>query len=425
MLFFFSCLKLLDISVETVRATLLGSMGGKRGRSPSSSDDEKVTRKHGEPRKKTSSARKISNGALGKMERSAEAILSLNTPKKAEEIWAKVVPFQRKTTNADFDPNKMFKFITWNVAGLRGMLKKDVSALKDFLAAEQPDVLCLQETKLNVEDAAANAALGVVDGYAFVDHPCAYKKGYSGTRTYLRTSSMVTRLHARCTRGFALPSADASAGVSNTVTVEGAGDEEGRVLTTFLSSQDAAGAAAGPRLALVNTYVPNSGMGLDRLPHRIQTFDPLMREYLKKLDDWSGSHHRKSSGAAAAAEPALHGFIWTGDLNVAERDYDRYYAGTFKSMQECSGFTPEERTSFRQTMATTGAVDVFRQLYPSAGPSYTFWSMRINGRAKGLGWRLDYFVVSSRLVPFIVDCFPMPEVVKSDHCPVQLWMRKP
>ncbi|KPI85124.1 apurinic/apyrimidinic endonuclease-redox protein AP-endonuclease [Leptomonas seymouri] len=404
-------------------------MGGKRVRSPSASDGVKADGEGAAPLKRVSSLKRISNGSLGKMERSREALASLNTKKTEREIWEHVTPFQRTTTDADFDATKMYKVITWNVAGLRGVLKKDAAALKDFLAAEQPDILCLQETKLNVDDAAANAGLGVVDGYVFVDHPCAYKKGYSGTRTYMRTSSMVEKLNAQCTRGFTLLPDSASA-APGALAVGGAGDDEGRVLTTFLSpgscatTSSGAPSAAAPRLAIVNVYVPNSGMGLDRLPHRIQSFDPLMREYLKKLDEWSKADD-KTGGSAATLNAQPHGFIWTGDLNVAERDYDRYYAGTFKTMQECSGFTPEERSSFRSTMAATDSVDVFRHLYPNAGPVYTFWSMRINGRAKGLGWRLDYFVVSSRLMPYVVDCFPMPEVTKSDHCPVQLWLRKP
>lgn len=371
---------------------------------------------------------KISNGSLGKFVRSPEALESLRLKKSSEEIWEGVVPFARMTKDSDFDASKMYKLITWNVAGLRGVLKKDEATLKEFMAAEKPDILCLQETKLNVDDAAANAALGVVEGYSFVDHPCAFKKGYSGTRTYMRTASMVDPLHARCTRGFLLPSDTSAATTASAIpgatpVVEGVGDEEGRVLTTFLTPD---AAAPGPRLAVVNTYVANSGMDLNRLPHRVETFDPLMRDYLMKLDAWSAmSTDSVGGGGGKKTEAQPHGFIWTGDLNVAERDFDRYYAGTYKTMQECSGFTPEERASFRKTLSATSSVDVFRRLYPDAGPAYTFWSMRINGRAKGLGWRLDYFIVSARLAPLVVDCFPMPEVVKSDHCPVQLWLRKP
>ncbi|KAG5481990.1 hypothetical protein LSCM1_05703 [Leishmania martiniquensis] len=377
--------------------------------------------------RRTSSAPKITNGDVGPLIRTAEALAALNTKKSEAEIWSEVVPFVRKTTDSDFDPAHMYKFITWNVAGLRGLLRKNASALRELMEAEKPDVLCLQETKLNINEVEANAALGVVDGYAFVDHPCAFKRGYSGTRTYMKKSTVVQELHAQCTRGFSLPSApQAGATTGSTVLVEGVGDEEGRVLTTFLSSDCSPAPSASSRIALVNTYVANSGMGLTRLPYRIQAFDPSMRAYLHKLDAWATTGAATPSTAAAAGGGGgPHGFIWTGDLNVAERDYDRYYAGTFKSMQECSGFAPEERMSLRETMRRTSSVDAFRLLYPQAGPVYSFWSQRINGRPRNLGWRLDYFIVSSRLASYVVDCFPMPTVMGSDHCPFQMWMRRP
>ncbi|CAM37706.1 apurinic/apyrimidinic endonuclease-redox protein [Leishmania braziliensis MHOM/BR/75/M2904] len=378
----------------------------------------------GSPARRTSSTPKITNGDVGKLIRTAEALAALNTKKSEAEIWSNVVPFARKTADSDFDPAHMYKFITWNVAGLRGLLKKNASVLREFIEAEKPDVLCLQETKLNTDEADANAVLGVVDGYTFVDHPCAFKRGYSGTRTYMKNSTFVQQLHARCTRGFILPSTpQADAATGSPVLVEGAGDEEGRVLTTFLSS-DSTSSSPSLRIALVNTYVANSGMGLARLPYRIQSFDPNMREYLHQLDVWATPNAAVPS-VAAGSGGSPYGFIWAGDLNVAERDYDRYYAGTFKSMQESSGFAPEERMSFRETMRRTSSVDVFRQLYPQAGPVYSFWSQRINGRLRNLGWRLDYFIVSSRLALYVVDCFPMPTVMGSDHCPFQMWMRRP
>ncbi|GET87425.1 apurinic/apyrimidinic endonuclease-redox protein [Leishmania tarentolae] len=379
------------------------------------------------PARRTSSAPKITNGDVGKLIRTAEALAALNTKKSEKEIWADVVPFVRTTSDSEFNSANMYKFITWNVAGLRGLLKKNPSALTLFMEAEQPDILCLQETKLNVDEADANASLGVVDGYSFVDHPCAFKRGYSGTRTYMKNRTTVKELHARCTRGFVLPSeSQTDAAADSPVLVEGAGDEEGRVLTTFLFSDPNSASSSSSRIALVNTYVANSGMGLTRLPYRIQSFDTSMRDYLHQLDTWATAHAAASSAAAGTGSGSSpHGFIWAGDLNVAERDYDRYYAGTFKSMQECSGFSPEERMSFRETMQRTNSVDVFRQLYPKAGPVYSFWSQRINGRARNLGWRLDYFVVSSRLASYVVDCFPMPTVMGSDHCPFQMWMRHP
>lgn len=336
-------------------------------------------------------------------------------------IWKDVVPFTRRTKDADFDPTTMMKFVTWNVAGLRGMLKKDEHAIADFLKKESPDALCLQETKLNPTDAKQNAALGVVDGYVFFDHACSAKKGYSGVRTYLRQSTMMDELHATVTKGFDLSPV---AGKASSAPAAMPAEEEGRVLTTFFGAHPG---ATQPTLALINTYIPNSGMTLDRLPYRTTVFDVQMRDYLRHVDAVcceGGKKSKQQSPTTSGGGDATAGFIWTGDLNVAERDYDRYFSGTYRSMQECSGFTPEERASFRTTLKETQSVDSFRQLYANAGPVYTFWSARINGRAKGLGWRLDYFVVSERIASHVVDCFPMPSVTSSDHSPVQLWLKK-
>lgn len=377
---------------------------------------------------RSSASSKLTNKDAGPLVRSPEALASLKLKKTEAEIWKGIVPLQRRTGDGDFDASSMWKMVTWNVAGLRGLLKKDSAAIEALLLREQPDVLCLQETKLNSDDAAGNAALGGVAGYQFVDHPCTMKKGYSGTRTYLKTDSVVAPRNAVCTRGFHLPSTSATPAVAGeqeragTLRVEAAGDEEGRVITAVLQvPPPAAASTQHSTIAVVNTYVANSGMGLSRLPYRIQSFDQEMRSYLTQLDAWcqGGAGKAESTGAALPS-----GFIWAGDLNVADCDFDRYYAGTYKTMQESSGFAPEERFSFRQTLSETKSVDAFRLLYPQSGPAYTFWSARLNGRARGWGWRLDYFVVSSRLAPLVVDCFPMPEVLGSDHCPVQLWMKR-
>ncbi|EPY27696.1 AP endonuclease 1 [Angomonas deanei] len=354
--------------------------------------------------------RTIGNRTVGKVVRSPEALAAMAESKSKEAIWGEVLPFERITKKTDFDPENMFKFITWNVAGLRGILKKNPKAISDFLSKESPDILALQETKLNTTEAEANAKLGVVEGYTFVDHPCRVKKGYSGTRTYVKTDAISVALKATHTKGFNLLGAKES----------DVGDEEGRILSTFLDAPGTPKTEQGahPNLVFINTYVPNSGMTLDRLAYRTEEFDISMRNYLVSLKKYC------TDNAKAVKNENYHGLIWTGDLNVAERDFDRYYSGTFKTMQCCSGFTPEERESFRITLKKTDTFDVFRFLYPNAGPVYTFWSARLNGRDKGLGWRIDYFVVSENLKPFVVDCFVMPEIVSSDHSPVQLWLRK-
>merc|ERR1712232_726485 len=153
------------------------------------------------------------------------------------------------------------------------------------------------------------------------------------------------------------------------------------------------GGDTSAQVALVNSYVPNSGLKLERLEYRVQDYDPLVRQYLRDL----GKKYSKG------------GVIWTGDLNVAERDYDRFF-NNFKAMQKCPGFTPEERASFRETLAQTEMVDAFRDLYPNAHDTYTFWSKRFDQKSKNNGWRLDYFVVSKDLLPKVVDVYPLPDI---------------
>lgn len=471
--------------------------------------------------------------------RSPLVVSSLKEKKTEEGIWKEVTPFVRRTKAGDFKPSHMYKMITWNVAGLRGILRKDADVLTRLMEAEQPDVLCLQETRLNPAEEKENGRLGMVPHYRFVDHVSHTKKGYSGTRVYLHEKRLLQELQAVTTCGFAFPddakwqqppqddplkaeddpqvvssmarkkrkleeekeSAGADPSTSTGVTLLPPKDArcgsdqvywppeiEGRLQTVWLQpvlsfpatpkkedphrsrsrspsrgrkeAEEAVASSSSPEtpffpsLALINTYIPNSGMGLDRLPYRIDHFDTAMRSYLRDIQTqchtnaekvWrqqadkggklstrqmnaSTSHKDAASTASSpgvASLPFPSGIIWCGDLNVAERDFDRYYAGTWGKMQECSGFTPEERFSFRETLEQLGgACDSFRHLYPNAGPTYTFWSARINGRVKGLGWRLDYFVVSKNLIPFVVDVFPMPEIQASDHCPVQMWLKK-
>ena len=296
-----------------------------------------------------------------------------------ESVLAGTVPFQRKTTDKDFDPKKMWKFITWNVAGLRAVCRNGTE-LQDLIKQENPDVLCIQEVK--VQDLEEAAGLGQIPGYSFEDCVSTSKKGYSGTRTYIKDGIKFKNQKAPF--------------FGDTGKTE---DDEGRILTTQID------AGSGSPLYVVNSYVPNSGMKLERLEYRDQTFDPQMRNYL---------HHLQTSKAPV---------IWTGDLNVAERDYDRFF-NNWKAMCKCPGFTPEERVSFRKTLEETKMVDSLRHLYPNAHKVYTFWSKMFNQRAKGNGWRLDYFVVSQQLASKIVDCFPLPDFKSSDHVPLVLWLQR-
>lgn len=299
-----------------------------------------------------------------------------------ESVLAGTVPFVRLTKDSQFDPKKMLKIMSWNVAGLRSLVSKDGGkVLTRLCETHKPDILCLQETKLQKPD----PTIGVVPGYTFVDSVCSLedKKGYSGTRTYVK-KEITDAAHVF---GFGSQSKNAE-------------DPEGRVITTVISK-------APYKICLLNSYVPNAGQDLGRLEERIKVHDPVYRKYLQEI-------HSLKQGTV----------IWTGDLNVAERDYDRFFSGTWKQMQKVAGFTPEERESFRKTLSDAGLVDAFREKYPNAHKVYTFHSFRFNCREKGNGYRLDYFCVSKEDSKRIVDCFHRPEYAYSDHYPLELWLSK-
>jgi len=292
----------------------------------------------------------------------------------AESILAATVPYQRITKDTDFNPKTMYKIISYNVAGLRAVDRDHKDSFLGMVTQHDPDVLCLQETKLQEDDA---DYLASIPGYTVYDSFSTEKKGYSGTRVYVK------------------------AGLTHEVSYGlGAGlkpDQEGRVIIVTL-----------PHVTIVNTYVPNAGMKLERLDERIKKWDPKMEQCLMNLQ-------KKSDRAV----------IWTGDLNVAERDYDTYFRGTFKAMQKNPGFTPEERNSFRGMLSRLQMVDSFRLLYPNARDIYTYWSQRFGNLKKtNQGWRLDYFVVSKSIASKIIDQFMLKEQDGSDHCPLVLWMRK-
>ena len=159
-------------------------------------------------------------------------------------------------------------------------------------------------------------------------------------------------------------------------------DQEGRVL-----------AAEFADFYLVNVYVPNSKRDLARLPYR-QQWDAAFLAYLKKLEQ---------------NKPV----IFCGDLNVAHTEID---LANPKSNFRTHGFTPEERAGFGAFLKA-GFVDAFRE-FEKAGGHYTWWSPLTGARARNIGWRIDYFLISASLRPRLKNAFIRPEVLGSDHCPV-------
>ncbi|KAL7059104.1 hypothetical protein AAHC03_013266 [Spirometra sp. Aus1] len=148
-------------------------------------------------------------------------------------------------------------------------------------------------------------------------------------------------------------------------------------------------------------YVPNSGRGLVRLKYRTERWDKAFCEYVKQLDK---------------EKPV----IVSGDLNVAHEEIDlKNPDGNHKT----AGFTDEERKSFTNFLADADLVDTYRHFYPNRKDAYTFWSTMRNARVSNNGWRLDYFLVSRRFLPQVVDQEFRSGVLGSDHCPVVTYLK--
>ena len=245
------------------------------------------------------------------------------------------------------------KIIPYNVNGLRAAVSK---GLTEWLAKEQPAVLCLQETKMQP---------GQVDfapeGYTEYTYS-AEKKGYSGTACWCREQPL-----------------SVTTGIGREEH-----DHEGRVLTLEY-----------PGFYLVNCYTPNSQDGLKRLDYRM-TWEDDFRAYLLGLD---------------AKKPV----VLCGDLNVAHQEIDIKNA---KTNRMSAGFTDQERAKMTELLAA-GFTDSFRAVHPDE-VKYSWWSYRFHAREKNAGWRIDYFLVSDRIADKIKAAEIHNEVFGSDHCPVEL-----
>lgn len=249
------------------------------------------------------------------------------------------------------------KLISWNVNGLRACMNK---GFKDFMDSVDADIFCVQETKMQREQATF-----VFDGYEEYWNS-AEKKGYSGTAVFSKTKPL---------------------SVSYGLGIE-EHDKEGRVITAEF--QD---------FYLVNVYTPNAQRGLERLDYRM-VWEDVFRRYVKELDE---------------KKPV----IICGDLNVAHNEID---LKNFKTNVGNAGFTYEERSKMTELLAS-GFVDSFRYLYPDKTGAYSWWSYMFKAREKNAGWRIDYFIVSKKLADRIEDAVIYPEVMGSDHCPVGLLLK--
>ena len=227
----------------------------------------------------------------------------------------------------------------------------------DYFRAADADFFCIQESKLQE----GQITLDLPDYHQYWNY--AEKKGYSGTAIFAKKEPLnVTR------------------GIGTAIC-----DTEGRVITLEYDT-----------FYLVTCYTPNSQNELARLSYRMEWEDAL-RAYLLRLD---------------AEKPV----VYCGDLNVAHEEID---IKNPKANRQNAGFSDEERAKMTELLSS-GFADTFRRLHPNLAGVYSWWSYRFHARENNAGWRIDYFIVSERLLPRVLSSEIRTDVFGSDHCPVVL-----
>ena len=280
------------------------------------------------------------------------------------------------------------RFISWNVNGLRAVLKK---GFEDIVCDFDADIVALQETKLQ-------------EGQATLDLPqyreywsYAERKGYSGTAVFCKEQPLQV-LHGLGSDHL---------------------DTEGRIV-----------ALEFPGFWFVDVYTPNAQNELARIDHRME-WDDAFRDFCKGLEEGvlpasvpverpaPGEGHvsmselpRTEPGETADPKPV----VMCGDFNVAHQEIDLKNPGPNRGN---AGFSDEERGKFTDLLAA-GFTDTFRHLHPEVTGAYSWWSYRFNARKNNAGWRIDYFLVSESLAPKVESACIYDEVYGSDHCPVGL-----
>jgi exodeoxyribonuclease-3 len=254
------------------------------------------------------------------------------------------------------------KFVSWNVNGFRAVLKK---GFMDWLEAEDPDVLCLQEIRSEWDEVDLPVRKLLESAYDVCWFPASSKKGYAGSATLSRKG-----LGWKHSKGIGLDAVDA----------------EGRMIESELGD-----------LTLIGGYFPNASAGLVRLPFK--------RQFSKDLATLVKSRH--ASGKK---------IVLVGDMNVAPEEID---LARPKDNRMNPGFTDEEREDFR-LYTGAGLLDVLRERNPGTPGLYTWWTARGDARSKNVGWRIDIFLISKSLADQVKDVSILKDVMGSDHCPIAL-----
>jgi exodeoxyribonuclease III len=249
------------------------------------------------------------------------------------------------------------KIYSWNVNGLRAVSKK---GLFEWIEAEKPDILCLQETKLQEETLADN--IRNIEGYNSY-FSFAEKKGYSGVVTYCKREPISIKY------GVGTPKFDS----------------EGRIVITEFEE-----------FTLFNIYFPNGQKDEDRLKYKLEFYDSL-------LEYWNAEVGKGKR------------LIICGDYNTAHTPMDIKNA---KANEKTSGFLQIER-DWLDKLIKNGYTDTYRYINPEK-IEYSWWSNMFKSRERNVGWRIDYHFVSNNLLPSVKDAQILSEVFGSDHCPIML-----
>jgi exodeoxyribonuclease-3 len=251
------------------------------------------------------------------------------------------------------------KIVSWNVNGLRAVHRN--GHWDTFLKTMKPDILCLQETKASPEqlpDELREAA-----GYSSFFSSSQLKKGYSGVAIYSKIEPLSVIY------GMGVPEFD----------------QEGRLV-----------GAEYPDFWLLNIYFPNGGQGQHRIDYKLRYYDSFLA-FCEKL--------RKSKSV-----------IFCGDVNTAHEEID---LARPKENEKTTGFLPEER-AWIDELINAGYVDVYRHQNPTRKDVYSYWDNFTHARERNVGWRIDYFFVSSELIKKVKKAEIHAEIFGSDHCPISI-----
>lgn len=253
-------------------------------------------------------------------------------------------------------PNRNYRLLSWNVNGIRAIYKK---GFVDWFLKENPDILCLQETKAHPDQLTDD--LLNINGYKSYFSSSIVKKGYSGVAIYTKQEPV------KVEHGFGIPKFD----------------DEGRIIIAEYKS-----------FVLINIYYPNGKASEERLQYKMDFYDAFLR-YAENL---------KSKGKK---------LIICGDVNTAHKEID---IARPKENSKTSGFLPMER-DWMNKFFSHGYIDTFR-MFNDEPEQYSWWDMQSRARERNVGWRIDYFFISENLKKNFKNAFILQEIMGSDHCPV-------